>query len=198
MIERKFQFKDHKITALNFMDKETQVIIDFKIAPEFKLEADDSSPELLFQEGAPKGFLRIKANLKAKAFNKFSLKFRKPVVTTVAFTSIKQSYLAKITSLDTRMVEKLKQYSELSRKIVSLRQKQSRLHTRNNVVLNDEKRIRKNISSLSKRKEDDRARNNFITKLETLFETFDKLQREYYSLEKTIKEKETELNTIFS
>lgn len=199
LIEKKFQFHTINIRVLNFIENETDLIIDYYLKDkELVIIKEESSPDIEYDLES-QNFLRIKVKLLSKSFNKFELKLKKPMETIVKFTDISKNYLKKISStIDSSLKEKLTQYISKIENINKIKKVQIRNKNRKNVILNDENRIRKNLASLSNRKEDERARNTFLIKLETLFSEYSKIDEEQEKLILELIQIENELENIFN
>ena len=172
------------------------MIIDFIPDEEIEL-IRDSIPTGLSVKKQEKSF-RINLLPNEKSIEKYNISFEKELTTTINFESLEKNLVLKIPSEDINedTKKKLLQFIEYQNKNKALIQSIERLRKRMNTILTDEDRIQKNIMSLSTRTEDDRARNNFIAKLEELFNDYLEVQKESDELQKNLKELRTELDNL--
>ena len=190
LIQRRFKYEKIEIRIINFLNEPSKLIIDYYPEEELELEKDLLSKSL--EVTKEENHYRVKLDPVQKSIEKYSLQFRKELVTNVSFESLDKKLVLNISpeNLNESMKSSLISFIETQDKLRQLTNELSTLRSRMNSITNDEDRIQKNIMSLSNRKEDERTRNTFIQKLEDLFEDYLQLQ----SQEEEIKSQQKDLH----
>ena len=196
LIQRRFKYVKIDIRIFNFLNEPSKLIIDYYPNEELELEKDSLSKSL--EVTKEESYYRVKLDPVQKSIEKFSLQFRKELVTNVSFESLDKKLVLNISpeNLNETMKNRLIFFIETQDKLRQLTNELSTLQSRMNSITNDEDRIQKNIMSLSNRKEDERTRNTFIQKLEDLFEDYLQLQSQEEEIKSQQKDLQNKLDSL--
>ena len=145
-------------------------------------------------------FFRLRMDPEKHSFSKYSIRFQKELTTEVVFGSLEKNFIVKIPpeQMNDKIKGKLTTLIEIQDNLKKLAQEYDRTQSRMNTILLDEDRLQKNIMSLSNRKEDERTKNNFIIKLEELFDEYLTLEKEKETLDAEIQASQVKINDLIS
>ena len=139
-------------------------------------------------------------NPEQHSISKYTIQFQKELTTEVVFGSLDKDFIVKIPpeKMNDKIKDKLLHLIEIQNNLRKLAQDFDRIQTRMNTILADEDRLQKNIMALSNRKEDERTKNNFILKLEEVFEEYLTLEKEKETLDSEIQSSQIKIDELIS
>jgi hypothetical protein len=195
IIQRRFKYVTVEIRIINFLSEKKILLSDYYPIEDLDL-ITESQKDLKIEKNEK--YFRFALDLKEKSIKKYLIEFKKELVSSVNFDSIDKKFVLEIpdSKMDKQIKDKLVSFIEYQNKKRQFESEISRINQRMNTIESDETRLQKNIQSLSVRKEDDRTRNSFITKLEELFEEYITLQIEKDNFQLQIKNLQDTLDNL--
>ncbi len=198
LIQRRFKYQKLIIRIINFLTNSTSLIVDYYPEDDIDLISETVPKEVKIDK--KEKYFRLILEPKQQTVKKYSLQFKKDLITDVSFDSLDKSFILKIpvSDMTDKVKENLLNFIEYQEKARQISLDLDETLTKMKSILTDEDRLQKNIMSLSNRKEDERTRNNFILKLEELFDEYLKLQEEENKLNAIIKSNQEKIDDLIS
>ena len=199
IIQRRFKYLELTIHIINFLKESRTLIVDY-YPDEDDIDLISESIHKEFKVDKKGDFFRFGMNPEQHSISKYTIQFQKELTTEVVFGSLDKDFIVKIPpeKMNDKIKDKLLHLIEIQNNLRKLAQDFDRIQTRMNTILADEDRLQKNIMALSNRKEDERTKNNFILKLEEVFEEYLTLEKEKETLDSEIQSSQIKIDELIS